>query len=261
MKIDYKKKFGQNFLSDINLLSAIVRDSRVDFSSVVVEVGPGAGALTKELAKVAKYIYAFEIDRELEPVLAENLSEFSNVKVVFRDFLKMSNEDLQAIAGSSFSVVANLPYYITSPLITKFLTCGLDIKSFTVMVQKEVAERIVASPKTKDYGVLSIMVQLCGEPKIARIVGRQMFTPSPKVDSAIVTIQNIKVPKHYEEIVEFVKLCFMARRKTLVNNLAKQYSKEQIVNVLSELDVSENARAEDLSPAEFAKLYTLFCKI
>jgi len=261
MKIEFKKKFGQNFLTDTNLLSAIVRDSGVDNSSVVVEVGPGAGALTKELAKVAKCVYAFEIDRELESVLDENLAEFDNVKVVFRDFLKMPNEDLKAIAGSGFSVVANLPYYITSPLITKFLTCGLDIGSFAIMVQKEVAERIVAEPKTKDYGVLSIMVQLCGKPQIARIVGRQMFTPSPKVDSAIVTMNNIKVPNDYEEIVEFVKTCFASRRKTIVNNLSKQCSKLQVVEILHKLNINENARAEDLSPKEFSKLYALFCKI
>ena len=260
MKIDFKKKFGQNFLSDTNLLSAIVRDSGIDANSVVVEVGPGAGALTRELAKVAKCVYAFEIDRELEPVLAENLAEFDNVKVVFRDFLKMTSDDLKNIAGTGFCVVANLPYYITSPLITKFLTCGLDISSFTVMVQKEVAERIVAVPKTKDYGVLSIMVQLCGEPKIARIVGRQMFTPSPKVDSAIVYMDKIKVPKNYEKIVEFVKTCFASRRKTLVNNLAKLYAKEKIIAALGNLSISAAARAEDLRPKDFAKLFAIFCK-
>ena len=128
------------------------------------------------------------------------------------------------------------------------------------MVQKEVAERIVAEPKTKDYGVLSIMVQLCGQPKIARIVGRQMFTPSPNVDSAIVHMQNIQVPKDYAKIVEFVKTCFASRRKTLVNNLAKQCSKAQIVDMLSKLNISAEARAEDLSPQEFAKLFALFCK-
>ena len=260
MKIDYKKKFGQNFLSDTNLLSAIVRDSEVDKSDVVVEVGPGAGALTKELAKSAKCVYAFEIDRDLQPVLTENLADFDNVQIVFSDFLKMPNDELKKTAGTGFAVVANLPYYITSPLITKFLTCGLDVQSFTIMVQKEVAERIVATPKSKDYGVLSVMVQLCGQPKIARIVGRQMFTPSPKVDSAIVHMDNIKVPKNYQKIVEFVKTCFASRRKTLVNNLAKQCPKSTSAQMLTKLNISAEARAEDLSPQEFAKLFALFCK-
>lgn len=261
MKIDFKKKFGQNFLSNTNLLAAIVRDSGINGQSTVVEVGPGAGALTKELAKVAKRVYAFEIDKDLEPVLAENLNGHENVQVVFCDFLKMHSDELKNIVGTGFSVVANLPYYITSPLITKFLTCGLDVKSFTIMVQKEVGERIVADPKTKDYGVLSIMVQLCGTPKIARQVDRKMFTPSPNVDSVIVHVDNINTPKDYVQIVEFVKKCFSSRRKTLVNNLQKGYSKELIVQSLLAVGINQSARAEELSPQDFCNLYAKLCKI
>ena len=261
MKIEYKKKFGQNFLTDTNLLSAIARDSEIDDKVTVVEVGPGAGALTCEIAKVAKCVYAFEIDTDLKDVLDENLRNFANVEVIFRDFLKMPNSDLKDIAGTGFAVVANLPYYITSPLITKFLTCGLEPKSLTVMVQKEVGERIVATPGTKEYGVLSVMVQLCGKPEIKRIVGRQMFTPSPKVDSCIVHLNSIKTPKDYEKIVEFVKGCFSSRRKTISNNLSRMFDKDDVVEALSQAQIVPTTRAENLSAKEFVTLFHLFDKI
>ncbi|MBQ8468328.1 MAG: ribosomal RNA small subunit methyltransferase A [Clostridia bacterium] len=261
MKIEFKKKFGQNFLTDTNLLAAIAKDSEIDSQTTVVEVGPGAGALTRELAKVSKCVYAFEIDTDLKEILDENLKGYNNVKVVFRDFLKMPNEDLKAVAGTGFAVVANLPYYITSPLITKFLTCGLEPKSLTVMVQKEVGERIVAKPATKDYGVLSVMVQLCGIPEIKRFVGRQMFTPAPNVDSCIVHLSSIKTPKNYERIVEFVKGCFASRRKTLSNNLSKMFEKDDVADVLAEAEIDPSVRAETLSAKEFEKLFQLFDKI
>ena len=260
MEINFKKKFGQNFLTDGNLLSAIVADSGVDKDSTVVEVGAGAGALTAKLCEKAKRVFSFEIDTELVPVLQHNLAGYNNVELVFKDFLTISNNELIDIVGNKFAVVANLPYYITSPLITKFLTCGANVQSLTVMVQLEVAQRIVAKPKTKDYGVLSIMVQLCGTPKITRMVGRKMFTPAPNVDSAIVHIEVEKVPKNYKQIVEFVKTCFASRRKTLINNLSKQYSKETINSCLNKTDISPSARAEELSATQFSALYNLFAK-
>lgn len=260
MEINFKKKFGQNFLTDSNLLSAIVADSGIDSSTVVVEVGAGAGALTTKLCQKAKKVFSFEIDTELQPVLQTNLAEFNNVEVVFKDFLTISNKELINIVGNNFAVVANLPYYITSPLITRFLTCGANVSSLTVMVQAEVAQRLVAKPKTKDYGVLSIMVQLCGQPKITRFVGRQMFTPAPNVDSNIVNIKIENIPADYTQIVEFVKVCFASRRKTLVNNLSKAYNKDVIYKCLSELNILPSARAEELSATEFASLYRLFAK-
>ena len=259
-EINFKKKFGQNFLTDGNLLGAIVSDSGVDKTTTVVEVGAGAGALTAKLSEKADKVYSFEIDTELESVLKQNLAGLNNVQVVFKDFLTIANAELMQIAGSNFAVVANLPYYITSPLITKFLTCGANVQSLTVMVQAEVAERIVAKPKTKDYGVLSIMVQLCGIPKITRSVGRQMFTPAPNVDSAIVHIKVEQIPKSYTQIVHFVKVCFAARRKTLINNLSKQYSKELIISCLNQANISLASRAEELAPKQFEELYNLFSK-
>ena len=260
MEINFKKKFGQNFLSDGNLLEGIVTDSGVDQNTTVVEVGPGAGALTKRLAKHAKNVVAFEVDQDLEEPLATNLAGIDNVKIVFKDFMQVDSSELEQLAGRNFAVVANLPYYITSPLITKFLTCGLNVESITVMVQQEVGERIVSKPKSKDYGVLSIMVGLCGKPKIARHVNRKMFTPAPNVDSCIVTIKNINVPNDYEDIIKFVKICFAARRKTLVNNLSKTYDKTEIINNLKALNISENARAEELSCDDYLQFYKLFVK-
>ena len=260
MEINFKKKFGQNFLTDGNLLSAIVADSGVNKDTTVVEVGAGAGALTSKLCEKAKRVFSFEIDTELVPVLQHNLAGYNNVDVVFKDFLTIANNELTDIVGNNFAVVANLPYYITSPLITKFLTCGANVKSLTVMVQLEVAQRIVAKPKTKDYGVLSIMVQLCGTPKITRIVGRQMFTPAPNVDSAIVHIDVEKIPNNYKQIVEFVKTCFSSRRKTLINNLSRQYSKEEINSCLLQANISPAVRAEELSVKELENLYRIFAK-
>lgn len=259
-EINFKKKFGQNFLSDGNLLSAIVEDSKIDDSDVVVEVGAGAGALTEKLCKKAKRVYSFEIDTELAPILHEIEANNPNLQVVFNDFMNISPAQLEEIVGDKFAVVANLPYYITSPLITQFLTCGLNVKSLTIMVQYEVAQRIIAKPNSKEYGVLSVMVGLCGESKITRKVGRQMFTPVPNVDSAIVHIDVQEIPKNYTQIVEFVKKCFSSRRKTLVNNLGRYFDKSTILQNLQELKISVSARAEDLAPKEFEKLYGLFFK-
>lgn len=261
MEINFKKKFGQNFLSDGNLLSGIVEDSKVSKNDVVIEVGAGAGALTKRLAAACKKVVAFEIDTDLEEVLKNNLSGIDNIDLEFCDFMKLTTEQIEKIAGKNFAVVANLPYYITSPLISKFLNKNFNVKSITVMVQKEVGERIVASPKTKDYGVLSVMVQVCSKAKITRNVSRKMFTPEPNVDSCVVNLSQIDIPQNYDKIVAFVKQAFLARRKTLVNNLSKQFEKTEILKHFAQLGISQNARAEELSPSQFINLFELFDKI
>ncbi len=258
--INFKKKFGQNFLTDSNLLSAIVEDSKIDNNDVVVEVGAGAGALTEKLCKKAKRVCSFEIDTELEPILHEIESNNPNLQVIFDDFLNISPSKLKEIAGENFAVVANLPYYITSPLITQFLTCGLNVKSLTIMVQYEVAQRIIAKPNSKEYGVLSVIVGLCGNAKITRKVNRKMFTPVPNVDSAIVHINVQEIPKNYTQIIEFVKKCFASRRKTLVNNLGRYFDKSLVLENLQSLNISASARAENLSPKDFELLYDLFYK-
>jgi 16S rRNA (adenine1518-N6/adenine1519-N6)-dimethyltransferase len=255
MNINFKKKFGQNFISDKNLLDAIIVGSGISSTDTVVEVGAGAGALTRKLCQSAKKVVAYEIDKDLEPVLAEALADYNNYTLIFKDFLSEETSDIKAVAGTGFKVVANLPYYITSPLISKFLTCGLDVKSLTVMVQKEVADRIVAKPKTKDYGVLSIMVQLCGTAKILRKVPRQMFTPAPNVDSAVVKIDVQDLPEDYNRLVEFVKLCFFARRKTLYNNVVRDFDMQDAYRAIENLGKPQTVRPEELSPAEFKKLF------
>lgn len=260
MKIEFKKKFGQNFLSDGNLLQSIVKDSGVTKTDTVVEIGAGAGALTRCLAKNCKKVVSFEIDTDLQDILQQNLSDFDNVDLHFCDFLHLDTQKIIEYAGTNFVVVANLPYYITSPLITKLLNKDFGAKSITVMVQKEVGDRIVAEPKSKDYGVLSIMVQLCSKPRISRGVSRKMFTPEPNVDSCIVCMENISVPDNYDKIVELAKLAFSARRKTLVNNLSKTYGKDKVLDSLKEIGVSPNARAEELLPSLFAKLLRLLDK-
>lgn len=259
-EINFKKKFGQNFLSDSNLLKAIVEDSKIDNTDVIVEVGAGAGALTEKLCQKAKKVYAFEIDTELESILHEIEENNSNLQVVFDDFMNISPLKLKEIAGDNFAVVANLPYYITSPLITKFLTCNLNVKSLTVMVQYEVAQRIVALPNSKEYGVLSVIVGLCGNAKITRKVNRKMFTPVPNVDSAIVHILVEEIPNQYVQIIEFVKKCFASRRKTIVNNLGRYFDKSLVLDNLQLLNIPASARAENLSPKDFQALYGLFYK-
>lgn len=260
MEINFKKQYGQNFLTDTNLLSAIVADSGVTSSDTVLEIGAGAGALTQIIAKNAKNVVSFEIDKELSDVLNKNLAAYNNVNLIFGDYLKYSADQIKELVGSNYHVVANLPYYITSPLISSFLNSENPPKSLTIMVQKEVAERICANPKTKDYGVLSIMVGLCGIPKITRIVKRQMFTPAPNVDSAIVHIDIQGVPRDYNKIIEFVKLCFFARRKTLSNNLSRNYSKQQISQAFNALNISSAIRAEELTQTDFINLYYFFAK-
>ncbi len=260
MEINFKKKFGQNFLTDTNLLISIAKDSLVNKDTTVLEIGAGAGALTLVLAKTAKKVVSFEIDKELLPVLSQNLKDMDNVELVFGDFLKFTDEQILKKTGADFIVVANLPYYITSPLISRFLSGKLHPKSLTIMVQKEVADRICASPKTKDYGVLSIMVQLVADAKVVRQVSRKMFTPQPNVDSSIVKIDTKKTIQNYEQIVNFVKLCFLARRKTLVNNLSKQYTKQQINQAFAALNISLSTRAEELNPQQFINLYDFLIK-
>ncbi len=255
--IVFKKKFGQNFLTDTNLLSAIVLDSGINSTSTVLEIGAGAGALTAQLAKTAKKVVSVEVDSTLQPVLEHSLGGFENCRVIYADFLSLTDENLQALVGDNFSVVANLPYYITSPILTRLLSSNLKVDSITVMVQAEVANRIAASPGTKDYGVLSVMVQLCGTPQITRKVSRKMFTPQPNVDSSVVRIDCTGRPQDYVSVVEFAKHCFFARRKTLLNNLGRVYKKEQILAALSNLKLQENVRAEELLPQQFATLHKL----
>ena len=256
---EFKKKFGQNFLTDKNLLKAIAIDANITKEDEVLEIGPGAGALTYELATASKKVVCYEIDKTLKPILEEKLKDCNNVEVVFEDILKESIDTLKSHFNGAFKVVANLPYYITTPIIFHLLENDLNITSLTIMVQKEVAERLVANKNTKDYGILTINAGVQADITITRIVGRQMFHPAPNVDSAIVHFNmnknkyDVKNLKHFTTLV---KASFAMRRKTLMNNLKQKYgySNEEIIHLFSSCNIKEKVRAEDLSIEQFVAL-------
>lgn len=219
----FNKALGQNFVSDGNLLNAIVSDSGIDGQDTVVEIGTGAGTLTRALAAKAKKVFSFEVDTNLQPVLALSLQGLVNVEVIFRDVLKMKDEELISIVGTRFKVVANLPYYITTPLVMRFIESGLNVDSITVMVQKEVADRFVAKANTADYSAITLAIESAGNATVTRKVSREMFFPAPNVDSAVVRIDIDRTKLKGENaalIHKLVRAAFTMRRKTLANNLA-----------------------------------------
>ena len=256
----YKKQFGQNFIYDTNLLKAIVEDAEVTNEDEVLEIGVGVGSLTKQLCSKAKKVVSYEIDESLKPKILDNLKEFNNFNIVFKDILKTDNEEIKSHFKNSFKIVANLPYYITSPIIFKFLEADFNLNSLTIMVQKEVGERICSEENCKDYGILSVMLQTYANCKIVRNINRKMFTPSPNVDSCLVKIDlnknkfNIKNKEKYRE---FIKACFSMRRKTLTNNLKPMVKKEELLNALQQLNLNENVRAESISVVNLVNLYNI----
>ena len=254
----FKKQFGQNFLSDTNLLTSIVSAAGVDENKTVVEIGCGAGTLTRAIATRAKKVYAFDIDKDLQPVLAETLAGLENVEVIFRDFNKINLKEFEDEIGE-YIVVANLPYYITTPLVAKFLEESEKVQGLSIMVQEEVAERFCAKENTPEYGAITAAIALKGEAKIVKRVPRTMFMPRPNVDSAVVRIDfdrgriKVKSEKAYRQTV---KCAFLNRRKTLENNLVNFFSltREQAKEVLAVAGIEEKARGETLSPARLALL-------
>ena len=253
-----KKQFGQNFISDKNLLDSIVAASGIDETTTVVEIGCGAGTLTRALAERAKKVYAFDVDTALQPVLAETLAGLDNVEVIFRDFTKVNLKELETEIGE-YTVVANLPYYVTTPLVTKLLEESDLVQGISVMVQEEVAERFAAKEDTEEYGAITAAIALKGEAKIVKRVSRNLFYPRPNVDSAVVKITfergrlSVKSEKAYRQTV---KCAFLNRRKTLENNLVNFFSlsREQAKAVLAQAGVEEKARGETLSPQRLAIL-------
>lgn len=255
----FKKAFGQNFLSDPSVLGEIAEKAGVNENSVVLEIGCGAGALTKELAARAKKVVGYEIDERLKPVLKDALSGFDNTEVVFGDVMKHKLADIEKKLGGSYVLVANLPYYITTPIIMNFLENGENVSSMTVMVQKEVAERLAAKPRTSDYGAITVGINLRGEAKVVMQVPREKFTPVPNVDSAVVRIdidKNKFAKADKSAVRELVRKAFTSRRKTLVNNISTGYgtSKENAVKLLDSCGILPTARAEELSAEQFVLL-------
>lgn len=253
----FKKQFGQNFISDTNLLKSIVADAGIDENSTVIEVGPGAGTLTRAIAERAKQVYAFEIDKTLQPVLAQSLAGLDNVEVIFRDFMKVNLAEFEKDL-SEYTVVANIPYYITTPLVMRFIEESKKVKVIVVMVQEEVARRFCAQADTADYGAVTAGIALKGVAKITRKVPRTIFYPVPNVDSAVVKIDigngiAVKSEKTYRDTV---RCAFLNRRKTLENNLVNsfRFTREEAKEVLALAGVDEKARGETLSPKQLALL-------
>lgn len=257
------KKYGQNFLIDPGVLGKIVEVSAIDKDSMVLEIGPGLGTMTKQLCERAGKVLAIEIDKDLIKTLSINMSGYDNFKLINDDVLRL---DLKSLLKEYFGdikarVVANLPYYITSPIIMKLLEEGLNLSSITIMVQKEVAQRIAAAPGGKDYGVLSLSVQYYAIPEIAAIVPAEAFMPMPGVDSAVV---NLKIRQEApvalkDEALFFrvIKAAFAQRRKTLLNALygsGLNLEKSQVEELLSSCGIDARRRGETLSINEFAAL-------
>ena len=254
----FKKQFGQNFISDSNLLASIVDASGIDEDTVVVEIGCGAGTLTRALAEKAKKVYAFDIDKQLQPVLAETLAGLENVEVIFRDFSKVDLSELEKEIGA-YTVVANLPYYITTPLVTKLLEESQTVQGISVMVQEEVALRFCAKENTPEYGAITAAIALKGTAKIVKKVSRNLFYPRPNVDSAVVkiTFDRGRIPVKSEKAYrQTVKCAFLNRRKTLENNLVNSFSisRETAKAILVQAGVDEKARGETLSPERLGVL-------
>ncbi|WP_261134717.1 16S rRNA (adenine(1518)-N(6)/adenine(1519)-N(6))-dimethyltransferase RsmA [Bacillus sp. Marseille-Q3570] len=264
-KFTFKKSLGQNFLIDRNVLDKIVATADVSSETGVIEIGPGIGSLTEQLAKKARRVTAFEIDQRLIPILKDTLSGYPHVKVIHQDVLEA---DLKGVIQEEFSgiddlmVVANLPYYVTTPIILKLLTERLPIRGIVVMIQKEVADRMAAKPGTKEYGSLSIAVQYYAVAKSEVRVPKTVFVPQPNVDSSVISLTlREQAPVHVEDenfFFEVVRSSFAQRRKTLLNNLQNNlFSKEQksmIEEVLQETGIDGKRRGETLSIEEFAHL-------
>ncbi len=261
----FEKKFGQNFLTDLNLLGSIVENSNVDKNSTVVEIGVGAGTLTGEIAKRVKKVYGFEIDTKLQPILSKTLQDYSNVELIFKDVLKVGVKELENIVGSNYTVIANLPYYITTPIIMAFIEESCNCDAVVVTVQKEVAERIVAKNSTSDYGAITASINATCDSEIIKYVGREMFYPAPNVDSAVVKITFNKNKYQILDIKEYrnlVKNAFCMRRKTLVNNLLKGYNldRQTVETILNSCGFDLSVRGEALSSFDFVNLCNYMIK-
>ncbi|TRZ36445.1 16S rRNA (adenine(1518)-N(6)/adenine(1519)-N(6))-dimethyltransferase RsmA [Niallia circulans] len=262
----FKKSLGQNFLIDTNILRNIVDHAELSESSGAIEVGPGIGALTEQLAKRAKKVVAYEIDQRLLPILSETLEPYPNAKVIHSDVLKANVKEMieQEFAGiDDIMLVANLPYYVTTPIIMKILEENLPLRGIVVMLQKEVADRISAKPSTKEYGSLSIAIQYYTVPEVVMIVPKTVFVPQPNVDSAVIRLTIRQKPlvevKSEEFLFRVTRASFAQRRKTILNNLTSQLDngkekKDSILSALQAAGIEPSRRGESLSIEEFAAL-------
>lgn len=267
----FQKKFGQNFLIDSNVLESIIRGAEITKDDFVLEIGPGIGTMTQYLCEAARQVVAVEIDKMLIPILEDTLSEYDNVEVINQDVLKV---DIKSLAeeknnGKPIKVVANLPYYITTPIIMGLFESGVPIDSITIMVQKEVADRMQTGPGSKDYGALSLAVQYYATAKVILNVSATCFMPRPNVDSAVIKLTRHKEPTvnvaDEKLMFKIIRASFNQRRKTLVNGLKNSpelsFSKEQIVKDIERIGKPETIRGEALTLEEFAELANAFTEL
>ncbi len=260
----FQKKFGQNFLIDDHVITKIINAAEITKDDLVLEIGPGIGTMTQYLAESARKVIAVEIDKNLIPILGETLAEYDNVTVINEDILKLDINRLveEENVGKPIKVVANLPYYITTPIIMGLFESHVPLQSITVMVQKEVADRMQVGPGSKDYGALSLAVQYYAKPYIAANVPPNCFIPRPGVGSAVIRLTRYEEPpvtvKDESLMFKLIRASFNQRRKTLQNGIANSpelpYSKAQVEKALEKMGLAANVRGESLTLAEFAKL-------
>ena len=266
-KFNFQKKFGQNFLIDTSVLERIIAAAQITEEDCVLEIGPGIGTMTQYLAESAGQVVAVEIDKALIPILEETLSAYQNVTVINADVLKL---DIKQIAeekngGKPIKVVANLPYYITTPIIMSLFESGVPLDSITIMVQKEVAERMQVGPGTKDYGALSLAVQYYAKPEIVANVPPNCFIPRPTVGSAVIRLTRHQVPpvdvKDEHHMFALIRASFNQRRKTLANGLSNaqelHLTRERVTQATDKMGLSPTVRGETLTLAQFAELSNL----
>ena len=246
----FKKKFGQNFLKDNNIVKKIVRCAEIDNNSLTIEVGPGAGIMTKELASLSTNVICYEIDEELKEQLNENLKDFDNINILFKDFLETNiKEDIKNYDYDNLYFVSNVPYYITTPILLKLIDSGLRFNKIVMMVQKEVGDRFSSLPGSKQYSSISVFLNYFYEVKKEFLVSRKQFVPEPNVDSVVVSFAEKKDKLPLEDFSFFEKIVkdsFQFKRKTIRNNL-KKYDLDIIEHVLEKYDYDLNVRAEMLS--------------
>lgn len=264
---NFQKKFGQNFLIDTRVLEKIIEESRITKEDCVLEIGPGIGTMTQYLAEHAKEVVAVEIDKALIPILEDTLSAYDNVTVINDDILKVDINQIvqEKNHGKAIKVVANLPYYITTPIIMGLFESHVPLKSITIMVQKEVADRMQVGPGSKDYGALSLAVQYYAKPRIVANVPPNCFMPRPNVGSAVIRLERYEKPpvsvNDEKYMFALIRASFNQRRKTLVNGLLNagnlNLTKEQILDALEQMELSPTVRGEALTLAQFAALSNL----
>ena len=263
----FRKNYGQNFLIDSHVIDKVIDASEIDKDTEVLEIGPGIGTLTEYLAEAAKSVTAVEIDDKLIPILEKNLSKYDNVKIIHGDILKQNIAEL--FEGRHFKIVANLPYYITTPIIMELLESRVPADSITVMIQKEVADRMQASPGTKDYGALSLAVQYYSEPYLAANVPPNCFMPRPNVASAVIRLRRREEPPVEVEderlMFRLIRAAFNQRRKTLANAIKNfegmTFSREDVENALTASGIDTRIRGEALGLKEFAEISNYLVKI